>query len=47
MFNENSNIIDFSHDFTNDKLNRFSNHLNVRGPVKNSIVTYNAILKIL
>jgi len=46
MFEENPNVIDFPHEFAVDKLNRFSNHLSVRSPVKNSIVTYNAILKI-
>lgn len=50
-FNFFDNIYDFSNfDFNNDynvnKLTRFSNNLNVRNPVKSSIVTYNAIQKV-
>lgn len=39
MFNFNENI-------TSDKTYRFSNNLNIRSSVKNSIVTYNAIQKV-
>lgn len=39
LFNLNNNL-------NNDKLMRFNNSINLRGPVKNSIVTYNAIQKV-
>lgn len=39
-------LLDFSHDLNNNKLVRFSNTLNLRAPVKNSIVNYNAIQKV-
>jgi hypothetical protein len=35
-----------SHSLNTTKSQRFSNNLNLRGPVKNSIVTFNAIQKV-
>lgn len=54
LFNINepySNYLDFSffninNDINTNSLTRFSNSLNLRAPVKNSIVTYNAIQKV-
>jgi hypothetical protein len=34
------------HDLNVNKLCRFSNHINLRSPIRNSIVTYNAIQKV-
>lgn len=42
----NYSFFDFDVDLNNDKLIRFNNSLNLRAPVKNSIVTYNAIQKV-
>jgi hypothetical protein len=39
-------IFNIDYNLNNNKLIRFSNSLNVRAPVKNSIVTYNAIQKV-
>ncbi len=51
ILNQNNDLIDYSIfdlnlDLSNDKLSRFTNSLNLRAPVKNSIVTYNAIQKV-
>jgi len=42
----NFNYFNLDNNLNNDKLLRFSNALNLRAPVKNSIVNYNAIQKV-
>ena len=46
LFNNNFSNFIFNENLVNDKLIRFNNSLNLRNPVKNSMVTYNAIQKV-